>query len=78
MDNRDIMRDLGYTDEQIQDYYDRGIVGEFDLETTIKRYRLREVIPHMRPDWKGLPKTRNKNLFGPGPDGRARPPEGLI
>ena len=30
MDNRDIMRDLGYTDEQIQDYYDRGIVGEFD------------------------------------------------
>ena len=58
MDNRDILHDLGYTDEQIQDYYDRGIVNEFDLETTIKRYRLREVIPHMRPDWKGLPNEK--------------------
>ena len=58
MDNRDILRDLGYTDEQVQDFYDRGIVGEFDLETTIKRYRLREVIPHMRPDWKGLPENK--------------------
>ena len=58
MDNRDILRDLGYTDEQVQDFYDRGIVNEFDLETTIKRYRLREVIPHMRPDWKGLPENK--------------------
>lgn len=48
MDNRDILSDLGYTEEQVNDMYEKGIVKEFDLETTIKRYRLREVIPHMR------------------------------
>lgn len=48
MDNRDILSDLGYTEEQVNEMYEKGIVKEFDLETTIKRYRLREVIPHMR------------------------------
>lgn len=48
MDNRDILRDLGYSDEEIQNLYDKGITKEYDLETTIKRYRLDEVIPHMR------------------------------
>lgn len=47
MDNRDILKDLGYSDEEIKEYYEKGICREFDLETTIKRYRLDEVIPHM-------------------------------
>ena len=47
MDNRDILRDLGYSEEEVNDLYDRGIVNEFDLETTIKRYKLDQVIPHM-------------------------------
>lgn len=48
MDNKDILRDLGYSDEEIQELYDNKITNEFDLETTIKRYRLDQVIPHMR------------------------------
>lgn len=48
MDNKDILRDLGYSDEEIKELYEKGITREFDLETTIKRYRLNEVIPHMR------------------------------
>lgn len=48
MDNKDILRDLGYSDEEIKEMYEKGITREFDLETTIKRYRLNEVIPHMR------------------------------
>lgn len=50
MDNRDILTDLGYSKEEIDDYYSRGILNEFDRETTIKRYRLREVMPHMRKE----------------------------
>lgn len=48
MDNKDILRDLGYSDEEIKELYDKKITREFDLETTIKRYRLDQVIPHMR------------------------------
>lgn len=48
MDNRDILKDLGYDDAKIDELYEQGIVNEFDLDTTIKRYRLDEVIPHMR------------------------------
>lgn len=48
MDNKDILKDLGYSDEEIKELYEKGITKEFDLETTIKRYRLNEVIPHMR------------------------------
>jgi L-carnitine CoA-transferase/bile acid-CoA hydrolase len=48
MDNKDILRDLGYSDEEVKELYEKGITREFDLETTIKRYRLNEVIPHMR------------------------------
>lgn len=48
MDNKDILRDLGYSDDEIKEMYEKGITREFDLETTIKRYRLNEVIPHMR------------------------------
>ncbi|WP_028829358.1 bile acid CoA-transferase BaiF [Proteocatella sphenisci] len=48
MDNKDILKDLGYSDEEIQSLYEKGITKEFDLATTIKRYRLEEVIPHMR------------------------------
>lgn len=47
MDNRDILRDLGYSEEEVDDLYAKGIVNEFDLETTIKRYKLDQVIPHM-------------------------------
>ena len=50
MDNRDILRDLGYTDEEIDGLYEKGITNEFDRETTIKRYRLKEVIPHMKDE----------------------------
>lgn len=48
MDNKDILRDLGYSDEEIQELYDKKVTKEFDLQTTIKRYRLNQVIPHMR------------------------------
>lgn len=48
MDNKDILKDLGYSEEEIASLYEKGITKEFDLETTIKRYRLDEVIPHMR------------------------------
>lgn len=47
MDNKDILKDLGYSEEQIKELYEKGITKEFDLETTIKRYRLKEVMPHM-------------------------------
>lgn len=50
MDNRDILRDLGYTDEEIDGLYAKGITNEFDRDTTIKRYRLKEVIPHMKDE----------------------------
>lgn len=48
MDNKAILRDLGYSDEEIKEMYEKGVTKEFDLETTIKRYRLKEVMPHMR------------------------------
>ena len=48
MDNRHILKDLVSDDAKIDELYEQGIVNEFDLDTTIKRYRLDEVIPHMR------------------------------
>lgn len=47
MDNNDILKDLGYSDDEIADMKAKGITNEFDLETTITRYRLRELMPHM-------------------------------
>ncbi len=47
MDNNDILKDLGYSDEEIADLKAKGITNEFDLETTITRYRLRELMPRM-------------------------------
>src|SRR5699024_6926533 len=52
MDNTDILKDLGYSDEDIKEFDEKGVTNEFDLDTTKKRYRLEEVVPHMRPDWK--------------------------
>ena len=48
MDNEAILKDLGYSEEEIKEFSEKGITNEFDLETTIKRYRLEEVMPHMR------------------------------
>lgn len=50
MDNNAILKDLGYSDEEIEELAEKGVTKEFDLETTIKRYRLREVMPHMREE----------------------------
>nr|WP_315025305.1 bile acid CoA-transferase BaiF [uncultured Aminipila sp.] len=48
MDNKSILKDLGYSEEDIKELYEKGVTKEFDLATTIKRYRLEEVMPHMR------------------------------
>lgn len=47
MDNKDILKDLGYSEDEITKLYEKGITTEFDLEKTIKRYRLDEIVPHM-------------------------------
>lgn len=47
MDNKDILKDLGYSDDEITELYEKGITTEFDLNKTIKRYRLDEIVPHM-------------------------------
>ncbi len=46
--NTNILRDLGYSDEQIKDFTEKGVTKEFDLDYTRTRYRLAELFPHMR------------------------------
>lgn len=46
--NADVLRDLGYSEEQINDFSDRGITASFDWEKTHDIFRLSEIFPHYR------------------------------
>lgn len=50
-DNEDLLREMGYTDEQIAGLLQEGRSGAHGSRTRyIERYRLRQVIPHMRDE----------------------------
>ncbi|MEG0779284.1 MAG: bile acid CoA-transferase BaiF [Oscillospiraceae bacterium] len=46
--NADVLRDLGYTDEQIADFAKRGVTASFDAKQTYDIYKLGELFPHYR------------------------------
>lgn len=46
--NAEVLRDLGYTDEEIEDFAKRGITASFDWKQTYDIYKLEQLFPHYR------------------------------
>ena len=43
-----MLKDLGYTEEEIEDFAKRGITASFDFDQTYEIYKLEELFPHYR------------------------------
>lgn len=46
--NTPVLKDLGYTDEEIAEFAKKGVTTEYDWEKTYKLYALGELFPHYR------------------------------
>ncbi|MEA4817772.1 MAG: bile acid CoA-transferase BaiF, partial [[Clostridium] scindens] len=46
--NEEVLKDLGYTEEEIEDFAKRGITASFDFDQTYEIYKLEELFPHYR------------------------------
>ena len=46
--NEEVLKDLGYTEEEIEDFAKRGITASFDFDQTYEIYKLEELFPHLQ------------------------------